>query len=276
MSNTDFDFLNNDYDLEYEKTNFLLDFNKNLSNYNVPNNYQINNYSDFKSFTELVLNFKYDVKTFNPSLLWLNNEKLKNFVELNKLNYDNLISKETNNILNEKLIINENLDKIKNLLNLDTLPKLEQISNLFNFPDNFNINKINEIFKIPDLKIESFDDLKKIFNVDNLTVALNSIGSIELPSIGSIELPKLSSLTTGLNFERMSKTIEDAQLKDFPESTPWETVIKYQATIVTKAVFTELSKMTFYIEPGEINILSNGSPSTHQGKNINRIKIKLK
>ena len=49
MSNNNFDFLNNDYDLEYEKTNFLLEFNKNLSNYNVPNNYQINNYSDFKS-----------------------------------------------------------------------------------------------------------------------------------------------------------------------------------------------------------------------------------
>ena len=165
------------------------------------NNYQINNYSDFKSFTELVLNFKYDVKTCNPSLLWLNNEKLKNFVELNKLNYDNLISKETNNILNEKLIINENLDKIKNLLNLDTLPKLEQISNLFNFPENFDITKLNEIFKTPNLKIENFDDLKTIFNVDNLTVALNSLGSLELPSIGKIELPKLSSLTTGLNFE---------------------------------------------------------------------------
>ena len=71
MSNTDFDFLNNEYDLEYEKINFLLDFNKNLGNYNVPNNYQINNYSDFKSFTELVENFKYDVKTFNPSFCFL-------------------------------------------------------------------------------------------------------------------------------------------------------------------------------------------------------------
>lgn len=276
MSNNNFDFLNNDYDLEYEKTNFLLEFNKNLSNYNVPNNYQINNYSDFKSFTELVENSKHNIKTFNPSLFWLNNEKLKNFVELNKLNYDNLISKETNNILNEKSIIDENLDKIKNLLNLDNLPKLEQIGNLFNFPENFDITKLNEFFKTPNLKIENFDDLKKIFNVDNLTVALNSLGSLELPSIGKIELPKLSSLTTGLNFERMSKTIEEAQLKDFPESTPWETVIKYQATIVTKAFFTELSKMTFYIEPGEIKILSTGSPSTHQGKNINKIKIKLK
>lgn len=277
MSDTiNFDFLNNEYDLEYEKTKFFLEFNKNLSNYNVPSNYQINNYNDFKSFTELILNYENSINFLNPTLFWIKNENLKNFIKTNKLNYENLISNENNIILKEKSIIDENLDKIKNLLNLDKLPKLEQISNLFNFPENFDINKINEIFKLPNLKIENFDDLKTIFNIDNLTISLNSLGKIELPSIGTIELPNLSSLTTGLNFDRMSKTIEEAQLKDFPETTPWNDVIKYQATIVTKAFFTELSKMTFYIEPGEIKIVSNGSPSTHQGNNINRIKIKLK
>lgn len=271
-----FDYLNNSYDLEYEKTKFFLDINTNLKKYNIPSDIVINNLSEFDSFNKLVTNFT--VNPLIPSTVtsWLNNPNLKKFVSDKNIEFNNLIDPNKNVVLSDQLNINKNLDNLKDILHLDSVPTLEQLNNIFNLPEGFDTSRLTNLLKSPNFNLNSLDDLKTALNLPDLKVSLANISNVQIPNISNINIPKLSSLTTGLNSDKMMSTLSDAMLKDFPESTPWKDVIKYQAAQQTKALFDQLSKMTFYIEPGEIKILSNGSPSTHQGQNINRIKIKLK
>lgn len=275
-SNSSFDYVNKNYDLEYEKTKFLLDVNSKLKSLNVPSDISINNISEFNSFNTMVQNFT--VNPLNPSTLnsWLNNPALKTFSTLKNTEFNDLVDPLKNNILSGQNVINGNLGMMKDLLNLDSVPSIEQLQNVLNLPEGFNMDSLTSLLKTPNLNLTSFDDLKSELKVPDLTISLPSLTNVQIPNFTSVVIPKLSSLTTGLSSDRMLKTLSSAQMKDFPETTPWADVIKYQTAQITKAVFDELSKMTFYIEPGEIKVLTNGSPSTHQGQNINRIKIKLK
>lgn len=90
------------------------------------------------------------------------------------------------------------------------------------------------------------------------------------------EPPVSKNKLNGIDFKRMSAKIADSFKRDYAENVDWNLVIENQAKEITNAIFEELSKMTFYIEIGEIQVLTNGSPSTQQGMNTNRIKIKLK
>lgn len=278
VDTTGFDYLNNNYDLEYEKTKFLLDFGSKLKTLGVPQDLFVNNISEFNSFNTLVKNFR--VNPLDPLSFtsWLNNPDLKTFVNTKETEFQDLADPTKNNILGIQTSISSNLGLFKELLNIDIVPTLDQLTNILKLPEDFDISKLTNLLKIPNLSLESLPQLATLLNLPQID--LNSFGSdLEIPNIPSIpklKIPKISGPMTGLNFNRMLNTVVEAQMKDFPEDTPWDGVAKFQAAQITKAVFEELSKMTFYIEPGEIKVLTNGSPSTHQGQNINRIKIKLK
>lgn len=271
-----FDYLNNTYDVEYEKTSFLLNMNSEIRQFNIPSEININNISELNGLKSLLDNHIVNPLITGSVISWMNNPGLKNFVNNKVVDFDKIVNPEINNILASQLNINENLDKIKTLLNLDFIPSLDQLTNIFNLPENFDINNLMGLLQVPNLELPSIDSLASMLSLPKLDITLPNLPNLSIPNLPSIKLPTLSSATSGLNSNRMIETMSKAQLMDFPETTPWKDVIKYQTANITKAVFDELSKMTLYIEPGEIKVLTNGSPSTHQGKNINRIKIKLK
>lgn len=278
VDNTGFDFTNNSYDLEYEKTKFILNTNNELKTFGVPSNIIVNNISEFNSLKTLIQNFIPNPLNPLDAVSWLNSPLLKTFINNKASDLSDLSDPIKNKILNIQLNINNNLLKFQELLNIDIVPSLDQLNNILDLPLNFDYSKLTGLLKDPNLNIESLQQLAGLLQLPelNLNSFLPNLEIPEIPQFPTLELPKISSLMTGLNFNRMLDTMVESQLKDFPETTDWKSVVKYQAAQVTKSIFEELSKMTLYIEPGEIRVLTTGSAATQQGQNVNRIKIKLK
>jgi hypothetical protein len=189
---------------------------------------------------------------------------------------------ETNTKLQATNIVDSNLTKVKDLLSqsgveqntLDAIKSVEDLANNISLPDNFNVDSLKDLMKTPNLNIPSLESLSQQLNIPNFNIdtVSSAVSSLFSMSIGGL----IQGGMSGINFNRMSKALAKDMLKEFPEGTDWPSMVEFNAKAITKAVMTELSKMTFYIEPGEIKVLTNGSPSTHQGQNVNRIKIKLK
>ncbi len=243
------------------------------------------NQSELLSLLTMIKDYKAPIQFGNNVTLpkmWFDNPTLKQYATDKFQEFETLTNPETNTKLQATNIVDSNLTKVKDLLSqsgveqntLDAIKSVEDLANNISLPDNFNVDSLKDLMKTPNLNIPDLKSLAEKLNIPNFNIDVisSSVSSLFSMSIGGL----IQGGMSGINFNRMSKALAKDMLKEFPEGTDWPSMVEFNAKAITKAVMTELSKMTFYIEPGEIKVLTNGSPSTHQGQNVNRIKIKLK
>ena len=271
------------YNIQDEIYKFTESVNSEILKYN--DKIFAKNQSELLSLLTMIKDYKAPIQFGNNVTLpkmWFDNPTLKQYATDKFQEFETLTNPETNTKLQATNIVDSNLTKVKDLLSqsgveqntLDAIKSVEDLANNISLPDNFNIDSLKDLMKTPNLDIPSLESLAEKLNIPDfkIDVISSSVSSLFSMSIGGL----IQGGMSGINFNRMSKALAKDMLKEFPEGTDWPSMVEFNAKAITKAVMTELSKMTFYIEPGEIKVLTNGSPSTHQGQNVNRIKIKLK
>lgn len=271
------------YNIQDEIYKFTESVNSEILKYN--DKIFAKNQSELLSLLTMIKDYKAPIQFGNNVTLpkmWFDNPTLKQYATDKFQEFETLTNPETNTKLQATNIVDSNLTKVKDLLSqsgveqntLDAIKSVEDLANNISLPDNFNIDSLKDLMKTPNLDIPSLESLTQQLNIPNFNIdtVSSAVSSLFSMSIGGL----IQGGMSGINFNRMSKALAKDMLKEFPEGTDWPSMVEFNAKAITKAVMTELSKMTFYIEPGEIKVLTNGSPSTHQGQNVNRIKIKLK
>lgn len=271
------------YNIQDEIYKFTESVNSEILKYN--DKIFAKNQSELLSLLTMIKDYKAPIQFGNNVTLpkmWFDNPTLKQYATDKFQEFETLTNPETNTKLQATNIVDSNLTKVKDLLSqsgveqntLDAIKSVEDLANNISLPDNFNIDSLKDLMKTPNLDIPDLESLAEKLNIPDfkIDVISSSVSSLFSMSIGGL----IQGGMSGINFNRMSKALAKDMLKEFPEGTDWPSMVEFNAKAITKAVMTELSKMTFYIEPGEIKVLTNGSPSTHQGQNVNRIKIKLK
>ena len=271
------------YNIQDEIYKFTESVNSEILKYN--DKIFAKNQSELLSLLTMIKDYKAPIQFGNNVTLpkmWFDNPTLKQYATDKFQEFETLTNPETNTKLQATNIVDSNLTKVKDLLSqsgveqntLDAIKSVEDLANNISLPDNFNVDSLKDLMKTPNLNIPSLESLSQQLNIPNFNIDVisSSVSSLFSMSIGGL----IQGGMSGINFNRMSKALAKDMLKEFPEGTDWPSMVEFNAKAITKAVMTELSKMTFYIEPGEIKVLTNGSPSTHQGQNVNRIKIKLK
>ena len=271
------------YNIQDEIYKFTESVNSEILKYN--DKIFAKNQSELLSLLTMIKDYKAPIQFGNNVTLpkmWFDNPTLKQYATDKFQEFETLTNPETNTKLQATNIVDSNLTKVKDLLSqsgveqntLDAIKSVEDLANNISLPDNFNIDSLKDLMKTPNLDIPDLKSLAEKLNIPDfkIDVISSSVSSLFSMSIGGL----IQGGMSGINFNRMSKALAKDMLKEFPEGTDWPSMVEFNAKAITKAVMTELSKMTFYIEPGEIKVLTNGSPSTHQGQNVNRIKIKLK
>ena len=271
------------YNIQDEIYKFTESVNSEILKYN--DKIFAKNQSELLSLLTMIKDYKAPIQFGNNVTLpkmWFDNPTLKQYATDKFQEFETLTNPETNTKLQATNIVDSNLTKVKDLLSqsgveqntLDAIKSVEDLANNISLPDNFNVDSLKDLMKTPNLDIPSLESLSQQLNIPNFNIdtVSSAVSSLFSMSIGGL----IQGGMSGINFNRMSKTLAKDMLKEFPEGTDWPSMVEFNAKAITKAVMTELSKMTFYIEPGEIKVLTNGSPSTHQGQNVNRIKIKLK
>ena len=271
------------YNIQDEIYKFTESVNSEILKYN--DKIFAKNQSELLSLLTMIKDYKAPIQFGNNVTLpkmWFDNPTLKQYATDKFQEFETLTNPETNTKLQATNIVDSNLTKVKDLLSqsgveqntLDAIKSVEDLANNISLPDNFNVDSLKDLMKTPNLDIPDLKSLAEKLNIPNFNIDVisSSVSSLFSMSIGGL----IQGGMSGINFNRMSKALAKDMLKEFPEGTDWPSMVEFNAKAITKAVMTELSKMTFYIEPGEIKVLTNGSPSTHQGQNVNRIKIKLK
>ena len=271
------------YNIQDEIYKFTESVNSEILKYN--DKIFAKNQSELLSLLTMIKDYEAPIQFGNNVTLpkmWFDNPTLKQYATDKFQEFETLTNPETNTKLQATNIVDSNLTKVKDLLSqsgveqntLDAIKSVEDLANNISLPDNFNIDSLKDLMKTPNLDIPDLKSLAEKLNIPDfkIDVISSSVSSLFSMSIGGL----IQGGMSGINFNRMSKALAKDMLKEFPEGTDWPSMVEFNAKAITKAVMTELSKMTFYIEPGEIKVLTNGSPSTHQGQNVNRIKIKLK
>lgn len=271
------------YNIQDEIYKFTESVNSEILKYN--DKIFAKNQSELLSLLTMIKDYKAPIQFGNNVTLpkmWFDNPTLKQYATDKFQEFETLTNPETNTKLQATNIVDSNLTKVKDLLSqsgveqntLDAIKSVEDLANNISLPDNFNVDSLKDLMKTPNLNIPSLESLSQQLNIPNFNIDVisSAVSSLFSMSIGGL----IQGGMSGINFNRMSKALAKDMLKEFPEGTDWPSMVEFNAKAITKAVMTELSKMTFYIEPGEIKVLTNGSPSTHQGQNVNRIKIKLK
>ena len=271
------------YNIQDEIYKFTESVNSEILKYN--DKIFAKNQSELLSLLTMIKDYKAPIQFGNNVTLpkmWFDNPTLKQYATDKFQEFETLTNPETNTKLQATNIVDSNLTKVKDLLSqsgveqntLDDIKSVEDLANNISLPDNFNVDSLKDLMKTPNLDIPSLESLAEKLNIPDfkIDVISSSVSSLFSMSISGL----IQGGMSGINFNRMSKALAKDMLKEFPEGTDWPSMVEFNAKAITKAVMTELSKMTFYIEPGEIKVLTNGSPSTHQGQNVNRIKIKLK
>lgn len=271
------------YNIQDEIYKFTESVNSEILKYN--DKIFAKNQSELLSLLTMIKDYKAPIQFGNNVTLpkmWFDNPTLKQYATDKFQEFETLTNPETNTKLQATNIVDSNLTKVKDLLSqsgveqntLDAIKSVEDLANNISLPDNFNVDSLKDLMKTPNLNIPSLESLAEKLNIPDfkIDVISSSVSSLFSMSIGGL----IQGGMSGINFNRMSKALAKDMLKEFPEGTDWPSMVEFNAKAITKAVMTELSKMTFYIEPGEIKVLTNGSPSTQQGQNVNRIKIKLK
>lgn len=265
------------YNITEEKDKFVDNFNTQIqkvkSDFYVKNVDEMNNFikivEDRKQYLEDQLNNPLNIPGGMPVQippLWYDNNNLQNNVTSLKTNFNELIDPAINTKLAESNIVQANLFKLKDVLQLPSIPSFEQLSNLVDFPAEYDFNQLKSMLSAPNLEIPNIDSIKSLLNIST---------ELNIPSLNA-SIPAISNLTSGLNFNRIVSSTVKSVMTVFPEETPWEQVVKIQSQASVSALFKELSNMTFYIEPGEIKVTTAGSAATQKGVNTNKIKIKLK
>lgn len=271
------------YNIQDEIYKFTESVNSEILKYN--DKIFAKNQSELLSLLTMIKDYKAPIQFGNNVILpkmWFDNPTLKQYATDKFQEFETLTNPETNTKLQATNIVDSNLTKVKDLLSqsgveqntLDAIKSVEDLANNISLPDNFNVDSLKDLMKTPNLDIPDLKSLAEKLNIPDFKIdtVSSTVSSLFSMSIGGL----IQGGMSGINFNRMSKALAKDMLKEFPEGTDWPSMVEFNAKAITKAVMTELSKMTFYIEPGEIKVLTNGSPSTHQGKNVNRIKIKLK
>ena len=271
------------YNIQDEIYKFTESVNSEILKYN--DKIFAKNQSELLSLLTMIKDYKAPIQFGNNVTLpkmWFDNPTLKQYATDKFQEFETLTNPETNTKLQATNIVDSNLTKVKDLLSqsgveqntLDAIKSVEDLANNISLPDNFNVDSLKDLMKTPNLDIPDLKSLAEKLNIPNFNIDVisSTVSSLFSMSIGGL----IQGGMSGINFNRMSKALAKDMLKEFPEGTDWPSMVEFNAKAITKAVMTELSKMTFYIEPGEIKVLTNGSPSTHQGQNVNRIKIKLK
>lgn len=271
------------YNIQDEIYKFTESVNSEILKYN--DKIFAKNQSELLSLLTMIKDYKAPIQFGNNVTLpkmWFDNPTLKQYATDKFQEFETLTNPETNTKLQATNIVDSNLTKVKDLLSqsgveqntLDAIKSVEDLANNISLPDNFNVDSLKDLMKTPNLDIPDLKSLAEKLNIPNFNIDVisSAVSSLFSMSIGGL----IQGGMSGINFNRMSKALAKDMLKEFPEGTDWPSMVEFNAKAITKAVMTELSKMTFYIEPGEIKVLTNGSPSTHQGQNVNRIKIKLK
>lgn len=271
------------YNIQDEIYKFTESVNSEILKYN--DKIFAKNQSELLSLLTMIKDYEAPIQFDNNVTLpkmWFDNPTLKQYATDKFQEFETLTNPETNTKLQATNIVDSNLTKVKDLLSqsgveqntLDAIKSVEDLANNISLPDNFNIDSLKDLMKTPNLDIPSLESLAEKLNIPDFKIdtVSSAVSSLFSMSIGGL----IQGGMSGINFNRMSKALAKDMLKEFPEGTDWPSMVEFNAKAITKAVMTELSKMTFYIEPGEIKVLTNGSPSTHQGQNVNRIKIKLK
>lgn len=271
------------YNIQDEIYKFTESVNSEILKYN--DKIFAKNQSELLSLLTMIKDYKAPIQFGNNVTLpkmWFDNPTLKQYATDKFQEFETLTNPETNTKLQATNIVDSNLTKVKDLLSqsgveqntLDAIKSVEDLANNISLPDNFNIDSLKDLMKTPNLDIPDLKSLAEKLNIPDFKIdtVSSAVSSLFSMSIGGL----IQGGMSGINFNRMSKALAKDMLKEFPEGTDWPSMVEFNAKAITKAVMTELSKMTFYIEPGEIKVLTNGSPSTHQGQNVNRIKIKLK
>lgn len=271
------------YNIQDEIYKFTESVNSEILKYN--DKIFAKNQSELLSLLTMIKDYKAPIQFGNNVTLpkmWFDNPTLKQYATDKFQEFETLTNPETNIKLQATNIVDSNLTKVKDLLSqsgveqntLDAIKSVEDLANNISLPDNFNVDSLKDLMKTPNLDIPSLESLAEKLNIPDFKIdtVSSAVSSLFSMSIGGL----IQGGMSGINFNRMSKALAKDMLKEFPEGTDWPSMVEFNAKAITKAVMTELSKMTFYIEPGEIKVLTNGSPSTHQGQNVNRIKIKLK
>ena len=273
------------YNIQDEIYKFTESVNSEILKYN--DKIFAKNQSELLSLLTMIKDYKAPIQFGNNVTLpkmWFDNPTLKQYATDKFQEFETLTNPETNTKLQATNIVDSNLTKVKDLLSqsgveqntLDAIKSVEDLANNISLPDNFNVDSLKDLMKTPNLDIPDLKSLAEKLNIPDFKIDIDTVSSA-VSSLFSMSIGGLiQGGMSGINFNRMSKALAKDMLKEFPEGTDWPSMVEFNAKAITKAVMTELSKMTFYIEPGEIKVLTNGSPSTHQGQNVNRIKIKLK
>ena len=273
------------YNIQDEIYKFTESVNSEILKYN--DKIFAKNQSELLSLLTMIKDYKAPIQFGNNVTLpkmWFDNPTLKQYATDKFQEFETLTNPETNTKLQATNIVDSNLTKVKDLLSqsgveqntLDAIKSVEDLANNISLPDNFNVDSLKDLMKTPNLDIPDLKSLAEKLNIPDFKIDMDTVSSA-VSSLFSMSIGGLiQGGMSGINFNRMSKALAKDMLKEFPEGTDWPSMVEFNAKAITKAVMTELSKMTFYIEPGEIKVLTNGSPSTHQGQNVNRIKIKLK
>lgn len=285
MTLGDYQLLQDQYNVQDDIDKIVEEANGMIAGYN-PEVY-FKNKDEMLGLFKTILDYKppkLNESKFNIPIAypWFYKEPLINKTKELQEKYNNTIDPEKNEKLNIKNTITKNLSTISGLLNqikpIGEVENFEGLVNTLNLPDNFETGKLLDVLKTPNLKLNSLDELVSKLGIPNfnLNEITNLVNNVSIPNINFASAGIQTGGRTGLNFNRMKNTVMTALLREFPEGTDIHQMVQYQSQEITKAVFIELSKMKFYIEPGEITVLTNGSPSTHRGNNTNRITIKIK
>ena len=273
-----------EYNHQEKVQDFLQVFNTEILKHK--NDVFIKNASELNSLTNMIIEYKHPFQS--PGFVtiprpWFDNSAIKQLAINTKQNFEDLNNPETNSSLNTNNIVTTNIEKIKGLLSqsgtiqtpiLDSIKNPEDLINNISLPDGFDTNKIMSLLTVPNLELPNMEELTSKLGLQDFAI---DVPDVNIPNLPPLDLNGIiTGGMSGLNFNKMQKSITKDMMKEFPEGTDWAAMCKFNAQSITKAVMEQLSKMTFYIEPGQIKVLTNGSPTTHTGDNINRIKIKLK
>ena len=273
-----------EYNHQEKVQDFLQVFNTEILKHK--NDVFIKNASELNSLTNMIIEYQHPIEIPGFPLIpkpWFDNNVVKELAINTKQNFEDLNNPETNSSLNTNNIVTTNIEKIKGLLSqsgtiqtpiLDSIKNPEDLINNISLPDGFDTNKIMALLTEPNLELSNMEELTSKLGLQDFAI---DVPDVNIPNLPPLDLNGIiTGGMSGLNFNKMQKSITKDMMKEFPEGTDWAAMCKFNAQSITKAVMAQLSKMTFYIEPGEIKVLTNGAPSTHSGNNINRIKIKLK
>lgn len=263
------------YNITEEKDKFVDQFNQNFQG--IKSDFYVKNVDEMNNFIKIVEDRKLYLETIQQTTipgmpmvpvppLWYDSIAVQSKTETLKTSFTELIDPVINTKLAESNIVQANLFKLKDTLQLPSVPTFDQLSNLVDFPANYDFNQLKSMLSLPNLEVPNLESIKSMLNINT---------ELNIPSLNA-SIPAISNLTSGLNFNRIVNSTVQSVMTVFPEETPWAQVVKVQSQASVSALFKELAAMTFYIEPGEVKVTTAGSAATQKGVNTNRIKVKLK